>query len=166
MFLQTYLDVIAFTTRALNALQAPFALAARVYVAWQFLISGWLKATSWENTLFLFREEYHTPVLSPGLAAVLGTTGELGFSALLILGITSRLAAIGLSGVNVMAVVAYAHVLLAQGFEAALAQHVLWGFILLTIAVYGPGALSADGWLTRRGTASPSASAVGRIRAA
>jgi putative oxidoreductase len=49
-----------------------------------------------------------------------------------------------------MAVVAYAHVLLAPGFEAALGQHYLWGFMLVILAVYGPGRLSLDAWFGSR----------------
>jgi uncharacterized membrane protein YphA (DoxX/SURF4 family) len=36
-----------------------------------------------------------------------------------------------------------------EGSEAALGQHVLWGFMLLTIAVYGPGKISLDYLLGR-----------------
>ena len=51
---------------------------------------------------------------------------------------------------NALAVISYAHVLLQEGFEAAVAQHYLWGFMLLVIIFYGPGALSVDGLLARR----------------
>lgn len=139
--------------RLLEPLRSPLLAVARLWVAWQFLKSGWLKVTSWENTLFLFQEEYHVPLLPPALAAIAGTVGELIFPLLLIMGLASRLAALGLSAVNVMAVVAYAHVLLAEGFEAALGDHVLWGVVLLVLAVAGPGSLSLDALLLRRGGA-------------
>jgi putative oxidoreductase len=45
-----------------------------------------------------------------------------------------------------MAVISYAHVLLAEGSEAALGQHVLWGFMLLTLMAFGPGRFSTDAW--------------------
>lgn len=134
----------------LDLLQAPFLFATRVYVAWQFLKSGWLKVTSWDVTLSLFRDEYHVPVLPPELAAVVGTVGELFFPVLLLLGLAGRLGAVGLFAVNVMAVVSYAHVLLGEGFEAALGQHYLWGFMLATLVVFGPGAWSLDRWLAPR----------------
>ena len=132
--------------KILDALQPFFALGARWWVSWQFLKSGMLKLQDWETTLFLFREEYHTPVLSPVLAAVTGTFGELIFPLLLIVGLFGRFAAVGLLTVNVMAVVSYAHVLLTPGFEAALGQHYLWGALLLMLAVYGPGKFSLDAW--------------------
>ncbi len=132
--------------KILDALQPLVALGARWWVSWQFLKSGMLKLSDWETTLALFRDEYHTPVLSPLLAAVFGTFGELFFPVLLIPGLFGRFAAVGLLAVNVMAVVAYAHVLLTPGFEAALGQHYLWGFMLVMLAVYGPGRLSLDHW--------------------
>lgn len=130
--------------RLLDPLQPLFLLGLRLWVSWQFLKSGWLKLGDWDSTLFLFQEEYRVPLLSPELAAVAGTFGELFFPLLLIFGILSRYAAIGLSAVNVLAVVSYAHVLLASGFEAALGQHYLWGLMLLVIVIFGPGSLSVQ----------------------
>ena len=121
-----------------------FLLATRLWVSWQFLKSGLLKVQDWDTTLLLFREEYHVPVLPPAVAGVAGATGEILFPVLLIVGLGTRYAALGLSAVNVMAVVSYAHVLLAEGSEAALAQHVLWGYMLLVLIVFGPGRVSTD----------------------
>jgi putative oxidoreductase len=128
----------------LDPLQPLFALAARWYVSWQFLKSGYIKLTSWDGTLYLFENEYHTPLLPPDVAAVAGTCGELFFPTLLVIGFASRLGAIGLFAVNALAVISYAQVLLAQGYEAALAQHVLWGSIAAFLIIYGPGKLSLD----------------------
>lgn len=135
--------------RLLDPLQSLFALGARLYVSWQFLKSGYLKVTSWDSTLYLFENEYHTPVLSPHVAAVAGAFGELFFPSLLVLGFMGRLSAIGLFAVNAMAVISYANVLLAEGFEAALGQHILWGTLLVFLIVYGPGLFSLDRVLKR-----------------
>jgi putative oxidoreductase len=140
---------VAMLERALAALADPFLLLTRIYVSWQFLKSGWLKIRDWETTVALFTDEYHVPLLPPTLAAIAGTVGELVFPLLLIVGFYGRLSALGLQAVNVMAVVAYAHVLLTDGFEAALGQHYLWGFMLLVLAIFGPGQWSLD-WLKRR----------------
>lgn len=134
----------AWVARLLDPLQPVLALAARVYVSWQFLKSGYLKVTSWDSTLSLFETEYHTPLLSPHLAAVTAAFGELFFPTLLIVGFASRLSAIGLFAVNVLAVISYAQVLLAEGSEAALGQHVFWGALLLFLICFGPGKLSLD----------------------
>lgn len=133
-----------FAERAAVPLTSLFLLATRLYVSWQFLKSGTLKLQEWDTTLVLFQQEYHVPLLPPALAAIAGTTGELLFPALLVLGLGTRYAAVGLSAVNVVAVVSYAHVLLAEGSEAALGQHVLWGYLLLVVLVFGPGWFSLD----------------------
>jgi putative oxidoreductase len=139
--------------RVLDGLQSLLLLATRFYVGWQFTKSGWLKITAWPSTLGLFRDEYHVPLLPPDLAAVLGTCGELGFPILLYLGLFARLGALGTLFVNIMAVVSYRQVLLSEGFEAALGNHILWGFMLLVVLAFGPGKFSLDAWLERRRTA-------------
>lgn len=133
--------------QALGSFESLLLLAIRLWVSWEFLKSGWLKITSWQSTVFLFENEYRVPVLPPYAAAVAGTLGELAFPALLIVGLAGRLSAAGLFAVNVMAVVSYAHVLLTEGFEAAVGQHVLWGFALLVLVVFGPGRVSLDHWV-------------------
>ena len=144
MSLESTARPLALLARALDFLQPALALATRWYVSWQFLKSGWLKVSDWQGTLDLFRTEYHVPLLPPTLAAVTGAFGELFFSALLVLGIAGRIGPIGLFAVNLMAVISYRQVLLADGYEAALGQHVLWGFMLAVLAVYGPGAITVD----------------------
>lgn len=136
--------------RLLDWLQPLALLAARVYIADIFWKSGWLKLTSWSGTLDLFRDEYRVPVLSPEVAAVAGTFGELFFPALLVLGLFGRIGALGTFVVNAVAVISYSHVLLADGFEAALGNHILWGSLLVGLTVFGPGAMSVDYWLERR----------------
>jgi putative oxidoreductase len=139
----------AMAARIFNPLQSCFALGARWYVSWQFWKAGYIKVTNWQSTLYLFENEYHTPVLSPHVAAVTGSFGELFFPTLLIIGIAGRLGAIGLFFVNAMAVISYSQVLLAEGSEAALGQHVLWGSLLLFLIIYGPGKISLDYLLNR-----------------
>ena len=137
------------SARAAGVAVDPCLLLLRVYVSWQFLASGWVKLADWETTRFLFAEEYHVPWLAPTVAAALGTFGELAFPALLVVGLLARYAAVGLSAVNAMAVIAYAHVLFAPGYEAALAQHWLWGLALAVLVLFGAGRWSLDGWLAR-----------------
>jgi len=128
----------------LDKLRSLLLLGTRLWVSWQFLKSGWLKLTSWDVTLELFRNEYQVPLLSPALAAVAGTCGELIFPALLVCGLFTRVGALGLFAVNALAVVSYWHVLGKDGYEAALGQHVLWGFMIAVIAIFGSGAIALD----------------------
>jgi putative oxidoreductase len=136
--------------RVLAPLHSLLLLGTRYYVGWQFTKSGWLKFTSWDTTLSLFRDEYHVPLLPPAVAAVMGTCGELGFPILLYLGLFTRVGALGTFFVNTMAVISYRQVLFAEGYEAALDDHFLWGYMLLVVMVFGPGKISLDHWLERR----------------
>jgi len=144
MNLQSLRRALDSLDRIADSLQAPFALVSRVYVSWVFLNSGYLKISDWEQTLGLFEFEYHVPLLSPFWGAVAGTAGELGFSTLLIVGLGGRIPAIGLFCVNLMAVISYQQVLLADSGIAGLRQHELWGFILAMLIVYGPGSWTLD----------------------
>lgn len=135
---------------ALARLEPLLSLGVRLYVGWAFLKSGWLKITDWGGALALFEYEYRVPLLPPTAAAVAGTIAEILLPVLLIIGLFGRLSALALFLVNAVAVISYAHVLLQDGFEAAVAQHYLWGFMLLVVTVYGPGPISADRLLRGR----------------
>ncbi|WP_035055813.1 DoxX family protein [Andreprevotia chitinilytica] len=126
-------------------LQPLFALAARIYVARAFFLSGLTKIRDWDATLWLFSNEYHVPVLPPPIAAVFGAGGELFFPVLLVLGLAGRFGAVGLFFVNVMAVISY------PGLEPiAIKDHVLWGVLLGYLVVHGTGLWSVDTWLLGR----------------
>ncbi|TIV90781.1 MAG: DoxX family protein, partial [Mesorhizobium sp.] len=80
----------------------PFSLvqlAARVAVAHVFWQSAQSKLASWPVTLQLFANEYNLPFIDPSIAAPLATTAELTGSALVFLGLFSRVAAVMLLGV-------------------------------------------------------------------
>ena len=139
----------------LELLQPAAQLAARWFVAGVFFRSGLTKLRDWETTVALFTDEYHVPLLSPDVAAVLGTGGELVLPVLLVLGLGGRFAAAGLSIVNLVAVISLG----AEPPPAALQQHVFWGSVLLGLLLWGPGRWSADRfvapWLRRRLLGAP-----------
>lgn len=120
-------------------------LLARLHLAQVFFLSGLTKLRDWEITLALFQDEYRVPLLSPQLAAWLGTGGELLLPVLLALGLGGRFAAAGLSVLNIVAVLS-----LAEIAPAALLGHQLWGTMLLALLLCGAGRWSADGWLAGR----------------
>ena len=124
-------------------------LGLRIFVGWQFLKSGRVKIMDWDATLSLFREEYHVPILPPELAAIAGAGGELFFPILLITGLFSRPAALGLFAVNAMAVISYPQL---WSFEcpAAINDHLYWGLLLAVLAVFGPGKIAIDQWIKSR----------------
>ena len=90
-----------------------------------------IKASSWEPTVALFRDEYRVPVFSPELAAALATTFELGCSTLLILGLGTRLATLPLLGM-----IATIQLFV---YPDAWPEHLVWGSILLFLLTRGPG---------------------------
>ena len=136
--------------RGLDSLRSLLLLGTRLWVGWQFLNSGWIKLTAWDSTLELFRYEYQVPLLPPTAAAIAGTCGELFFPLLLVLGLFTRVGAMGLFAVNALALYSYWHVLGGEGFEAARGQHYLWGYMLLVLATCGGGFFSLDKLLERR----------------
>ena len=146
--MNTIARLVALAQRAVAALESlqPLALlAARLYVAQAFFASGLTKIRDWDTTLALFEDEYHVPLLPPDVAAVMGTTGELLLPVLLALGLAGRFGALGLSVVNVVAVLS-----LAEIAPAALQQHILWGSLLAAIVLWGPGRWSLDRFVAPR----------------
>lgn len=122
-------------------LQSLALLAARLYVARIFFMSGLTKLRDWSSTLALFNDVYQVPLLPPVLAAYLGTAGELVLPVLLVLGLAGRFAGAGLFVVNGMAALS----LMADDFTpVAQAQHTLWGVLALAIALFGAGRWSLD----------------------
>ncbi|MDQ7746732.1 DoxX family protein [Hydrogenophaga pseudoflava] len=144
--LQRGLNLWNTVTDVLDSARPLAALLARAYLAQVFFLSGLTKLRDWDTTLLLFTEEYRVPLLSPGLAAVMGTAGELVLPLMLLLGLAGRFAALGLSVVNAVAVLS-----LSEIAPAALQQHITWGVLLAALALYGVGRWSVDGlWLQPR----------------
>lgn len=135
------------------ALLARFSLAAVFWTSGQTkvqglvvnLVDGTLQL-GWpslaEGAVALFRDEYRLPWLSPELAAVLAATAEHVLPLLLLLGLASRLSALGLLGMT-----AVIQVLVYPG---AYAMHGTWAALALLILARGPGLISLDQLLARR----------------
>jgi len=134
--------------RWLDRLAPVVDLVVRLYVAKIFFMSGLNKFQDWETTLYLFQEEYHVPLLPPEVAAVMGTSGEIGFSVLLVIGLFTRFAAAGLFLLNIVAVVSYYDAL--KDSPAALQDHLEWGIFLAVLLTYQVRQLSLDYWIARR----------------
>jgi putative oxidoreductase len=131
--------------RGLELLSPGADLALRLWVANVFWKSGLTKIQSMDTTVLLFTHEYQVPLLSPAVAAYLGTFTELFFPVLLALGLGGRFAAGVLFVFNIAAVISY------PALEpAGLEQHLVWGLMLLVTLTHGPGRLSLDCWLHRR----------------
>jgi putative oxidoreductase len=136
----------------LNRLAPVADLLVRLWVAMVFFKSGLSKIASWDTTLLLFTHEYHVPLLTPEIAAFIGTAVELVVPVFLALGLGGRLAAALLFVFNIVAVISYPD-LKGPGLE----QHYVWGLLLLVTLLHGPGALSVDRLLTHWVQARPKA---------
>ncbi len=131
--------------RRLNALLAQIpqdlvSLVLRLFPALVFLQSGRTKVeglfTLKPSTYFLFENEYALPLIPPNLAAVLATTAEHVLPALLIAGLFTRFAALGLLGMTAVIQIFV--------YPGAWVTHGLWAAALLALVAQGPGRFSLD----------------------
>jgi putative oxidoreductase len=71
-------------------------LTARIYVGWLFFRSGLVKIDDFESTVEFFADDWAIPYLAPMPAAVMATAGELILPVMLVLGLATRVSALGL----------------------------------------------------------------------
>lgn len=119
-------------------------LVIRVAIADVFWRSGQTKVSGWhvtDTTVQLFRDEYNLPLLPPELAANLAALQEHLFSFLLVIGLASRLSALGLLGMTAVIEIFV--------YPENWPDHLLWAGCLLYVIARGPGALSLDGLIRK-----------------
>ena len=133
------------TRAGLGWLSHLFNFGIRLWVAQVFFKSGLQKIDNWDSTLFLFKDVYAVPILPPAFAAWLATAAELVLPVLMVVGLASRLGALGLFVLNYVAVIAFPDM-----GAIGIKDHALWGIMLAIIFFHGPGRLSIDEWLRRR----------------
>jgi len=115
-------------------------LVDRVAVAAIFFLSGRTKVeglfTIKPSTYELFRTEYALPLLPPELAAHMATTAEHLFPLLLVLGLCTRGAALGLLGMTAVIEVFV--------YPDAWPTHLSWAALLLPLVAKGGGRWALD----------------------
>ena len=124
---------------------ALLGLIIRVGIANVFWRSGETKVSGWrvtDSTIQLFRDEYKVPLLSPEAAANLAALQEHLFSILLVIGLASRLSALGL-----LCMTAVIEIFVYPQYWP---DHLLWAGALLYVMARGPGALSIDALIRRK----------------
>jgi putative oxidoreductase len=118
-------------------------LIFRISIASVFFKSGHSKILSWDTTILLFANEYRLPVLSPEVAATVSASCELGCSALIFLGLLTRLATLPLLGM-VFTIQTFV-------YPENWVEHLTWAAMLVFLLTRGPGPVSLDyllkGWL-------------------
>jgi putative oxidoreductase len=120
-------------------------LIIRVGIADVFWRSGQTKVSGWhvtQTTVQLFRDEYKVPFLPPEIAANLASIQEHLFSVLLVIGLASRLSALGLLGMTAVIEIFV--------YPENWPDHLLWAGALLYVLTRGPGALSVDALISRK----------------
>ncbi len=120
-------------------------LVARLGIAAVFFQSGRTKVEGWltitDSTYYLFETDYKLPFVPPHLAAHMATYCEHLFPILLVLGLGTRFAALGLLGMTTVIEVFV--------YPDAWPTHLSWAAILLPLIAKGGGALSLDRLLRR-----------------
>lgn len=115
-------------------------LLARLAIAGVFLQSGRTKVdgllTVSDSTYSLFSEEYQVPLLPPQLAAQLATYAEHLLPLLLVLGLFTRVSALGL--------LAMTAVIQLFVYPDAWTTHLVWVVPMLLLVSRGGGAYSLD----------------------
>ena len=120
----------------------PWSLAAfglRLFPASVFFASGRSKVEGFsiaDSTWFLFEHEYALPLIPSDLAAVMATVAEHVLPVLLVLGIATRLSALGLLGMTAVIQIFV--------YPDAWPTHLSWAAILLYLVRHGGGRLSLD----------------------
>ena len=120
--------------------QSLLLLIARLGAATVFFLSGRTKVegllTITPTTYELFRTEYALPFIPPEIAAHAATYSEHAFSILLVLGLLTRPAAVGLLGMTVVIQIFV--------YPDAWPTHLTWAGLLLPLIARGGGTLSLD----------------------
>ena len=111
-------------------------LLFRLAIAGVFLRAGLVKVASWDSTVALFRDEYRVPLLPPEIAATMSACVELGCSALLLIGLGTRVATLPMLGM--IATIQF------FVYPQAWPEHLTWASMLVFLLTRGAGALSAD----------------------
>ncbi len=97
-------------------------------------ILGWPRLS--DSVVELFRDEYRLPLIPPEIAATMAAFAEHIFPIFILLGIATRLSALGLLGMTMTIQLLV--------YPDAYPTHGTWAAVLLYLMVHGPGKLSVD----------------------
>jgi putative oxidoreductase len=116
------------------ALCCRIALAAIFWQSGQTKVEGWLMVT--DSAVALFETEYALPWIAPGLGAHLAAYAEHFFPFLLVLGLFTRLGALGLLGMTAVIQIFV--------YPQAWPTHLSWASGMLYLLAHGGGHWSLD----------------------
>lgn len=128
---------------ALLLLVARFGIAAVFFMSGRTKVTGLITIT--DSAYYLFETDYRLPFIPPHIAAHLATYSEHLFPILLVLGLGTRFAALGLLGMTTVIEIFV--------YPDAWPTHLSWAGLLLPLIAQGGGALSLDHLFGRRRSA-------------
>jgi putative oxidoreductase len=130
----------SFTPDAVLALGARLSLGAIFFMSGRTKVEGFLTVT--DGAYALFRDEYKVPLVPPELAAHMAAYAEHLLPVLLVLGLFTRLSALGLLGMTL--------VIQLFVYPDAWPTHLSWATLALFLVGRGAGPVSLDRWLWER----------------
>jgi putative oxidoreductase len=119
------------------AVASVFWRSAQTKIAgWPLLGQNWKFWNITDSTLFLFEYEYSVPVLPVKVAAYMASFSEFFLSLAIIIGLLTRLSALGLL---IMTAVIQFFV-----YPESWSVHILWAVLLIYLIKHGAGQVSVD----------------------
>lgn len=135
------MDNYVATTRWIEKFMQPVLLfVIRFWLARIFWYSGLVKISSWQSTVFLFREEYRVPLFSAEWAAFLSTAFEIVCPILLVLSLLTRFATLPL-----LVMIGFIQYIYPDVMETS-----YWVMLFGVLLCFGPGKISIDAWLKKK----------------
>lgn len=136
------LNVYNLLLNKVKGLQSFMLVLIRIWMAHVFFVSGLVKISDFNNTIYLFQNEYAVPILPPILAAIASTFFELACPVLITIGLATRLATLPLLAMTAVIQFTYDQNI----------QHAYWAMLLGVILSFGPGAFSLDHLIKKKYT--------------
>jgi putative oxidoreductase len=130
----------ALTPDALLSIGARLSLGAIFFMSGRTKVEGFLTVT--DGAYALFRDEYKVPLVPPEIAAPMAAYAEHLLPVLLVVGLFTRLSALGLLGMTL--------VIQLFVYPDAWPTHLSWATLALFLVGRGAGPISLDRWLWSR----------------
>lgn len=151
---RSFIRLCSFIPDSFIAFIARFSIAAVFWKSGQTKVEGFALdivggefSLGWprlaDGTVALFKEEYHLPLIAPEIAAPMAAFAEHFFPVLILFGLATRFSALALLGMTA--------VIQLLVYPGAYPTHGVWAAVLLYLVAHGPGKVSIDHWMARRG---------------
>ncbi len=141
-FIDALIRLLSRVPQSFVALTGRLAIGLVFWNAGRSVADGWNIFHVSERSLALFQGEYRIPYIPPEAMALTAQIAEHVLPVLIIIGLATRFAALGLLILTILLQVFV--------YPGAYVVHGTWAAVLLMLIKYGPGTLSADYLIYRR----------------